>query len=185
MNSKNPWKTIPRNGVIYENKYGYKLREDDVLTPTGTPGKYMVLENNGYVIIVALTPENQLLLVRQWRYPINEEALELPSGHVNPKMSPLDAAKQELLEETGGVSNKWVELPWHWLGNGAMKIKGYVYLALNVELKYGIHSGEDEALSLEKMNFKEAIKNLEQGEFSDQRTQMGLLLAEKYLCQQN
>lgn len=181
MKTGNPWKTVRHNKIIYENKYGYKLREDDVITPAGTPGKYMVLENNGYVIIVALTPENQLLLVRQWRYPINEEALELPSGHVNQKMSPLDAAKQELSEETGGESKEWLELPWHWLGNGAMKIKGYVYLALNVELKNGIHIGEDEALVLEKMDFNEAINKMEQGYFPDQRTQMGLLLAEKYL----
>lgn len=74
----NPWKTVKKN-YIYENKFGYKLRDDDVTTPSDKPGKYMVLESTGYVTIVALTHHKEVILTRQWRYPIEEESLEIPA----------------------------------------------------------------------------------------------------------
>lgn len=70
--------------------------------PAGEP--YYVLELQDYVAVVAVTPASEVLLVRQFRPVVGRETLELPSGHVEPGESPEDAARRELLEETGYIA---------------------------------------------------------------------------------
>lgn len=178
--SANPWKTIKRK-VVYEDKYGYKLREDEVRTPSGSKGKYTVFEGSGYVVIVAINSHNQVFLVRQWRYTIEEESLELPAGTIDKNESPLKTAKRELKEEVGVTSNEWIDLGWHWLGNGVMNIKGHVFLALNIKVYDSNSLEDDEKLKVEKIDFNDAIRRVYRGDFRDLRTQIGLLLAKNYL----
>ena len=74
-----------------------------VLTaPAPRGGKpHYVIQGADFVVIVALTPQNQILLVRQFRVAVAETTLELPAGHVDPGETPEQAARRELLEETG------------------------------------------------------------------------------------
>ena len=67
--------------------------------PDGDP--YYLLELQDYVTVVALTPARRLLLVRQFRPVVQRQTLELPSGHVEDAESPEQAARRELVEETG------------------------------------------------------------------------------------
>lgn len=174
-----PWKLLKRS-LIFQNKYGYKLFEDDVITPSGSEGKYMVLESLGYVTIIALTRENKVLMERQWRYPVGKEFLELPAGTIDEKENPLESAKRELLEETGATSNNWVKLSTYWLGNGAMKIQGHIFLARDISI--GRDNQESvEKISVEYLDFYEAVEMVITGKFDEDRTITGLLLAEKYL----
>ena len=60
--------------------------------------------------VIALTPEEEVILVEQYRFGIREPTLEIPGGMVDAPESPLDGAKRELLEETGYVSDRWTRL---------------------------------------------------------------------------
>lgn len=175
----NPWKTVKKN-YIYENKFGYKLRDDDVITPSGKPGKYMVLESTGYVTFVALTPDQQVILTRQWRYPIEAESLEIPAETLHANEGPLEGAKRGLMEEVGATSPNWVNLGWHWLGNGAMNIKGHVYLCTDLVFTSS-HLDETEDIRVEKIPLPEALGMVRTNAFTDYRTKLGLLLAKQYL----
>lgn len=62
---------------------------------------YYALISLDYVTILAVTEENEILLVKQYRPVLEEETLELPSGHVEREQTPEEAARTELLEETG------------------------------------------------------------------------------------
>ncbi len=78
------------------------VRADDCVTAEGAEvSPYYVLEYPDWVNIVALDENDHVLLVRQYRHGLGRISLELPCGGVEPGKSPIDAARRELLEETG------------------------------------------------------------------------------------
>jgi ADP-ribose diphosphatase len=72
-----------------------------VAKPQRNNGPYYVLELPDYVSVLAMTASREILLVHQFRQVVDRETLELPSGHVEDGESPENAARRELLEETG------------------------------------------------------------------------------------
>ena len=67
---------------------------------------YYMLEVPDYVTVIARTADGRIPLVRQFRPVVNDESIELPSGHVDPGERPEDAARRELLEETGMIADR-------------------------------------------------------------------------------
>lgn len=78
------------------------LRKDSCIMPNGyIVPEYYILEYPNWVNIVALTEENMIILVRQYRHGVKESILEIPGGVIDEGEDSLTAAKRELLEETG------------------------------------------------------------------------------------
>lgn len=82
--------------LVFETPWFRVIAKDQ---PAGDP--YYLLELPDYVAVVALTSSRELVLVRQFRPVVDRETLELPSGHVDGDERPIDAARRELIEETG------------------------------------------------------------------------------------
>lgn len=109
MVAKN-WKCLNKKYVV-SNKW-MKVRKDSILLPNGTRiDDYYVIEKNNVALIMAVTPDSKVIVKKEYRYPIKEELLEIPGGTFDAnKESPLEAAKRELLEETGYATDKWEEV---------------------------------------------------------------------------
>jgi ADP-ribose pyrophosphatase len=90
--------------VVFSSSWCRLLAEPQ---PSGDP--YYMLEVPDYVAVVARTREGRILLVRQYRPIVGRDSIELPSGHVDVGETPEQAARRELLEETGAVAG---ELEW-------------------------------------------------------------------------
>ena len=111
--------------------------------------KRLVLDSVDWINVVALTPTNESLMVRQYRFGIQACTLETPGGMVDPGEDPLKAAQRELLEETGYTSENWSYL-------GAVEPNPafhphlcHHYLAQNVERVREPELGEGEAIDIE------------------------------------
>lgn len=176
----NPWKLIKEN-IIYQNKFGYTLHDDDVITPSGKPGKFMVLESRGFAVIMAITEDNKIIMIRQWRYTMGCECLELPAGSANTNEPILLTAKRELEEETGAISDDWQEIKSYWVGNGAMRIKGHIFLAKNAKFSGTIHNDDTEKTVVETYTYPELMDMVNKDIINDERSLLSLLLLEKYL----
>jgi len=88
-----------------------RARFDTMENPrTGEAMERTVLEAPDWVNVVALTPERHLILVHQYRFGSGEVSTEIPGGVIDPGEDPLQAAKRELLEETGYGSENWTHL---------------------------------------------------------------------------
>lgn len=85
---------------MYRNPW-CAFRVDEVRLPSGAEIEYGVLECIEFASVVAVTDEGNVVMVRQWRQPVEGLTLELPSGGVEVGEDPVEAAKRELREETG------------------------------------------------------------------------------------
>lgn len=86
------------------------VRVDDVRLPSGRTTIREVVEHPGAVALVAVTTDNQILLVRQFRYAAGRELLEIPAGTREPNEDPATTAGRELVEETGYSAGQLTEL---------------------------------------------------------------------------
>ncbi|MGH2643486.1 MAG: NUDIX domain-containing protein, partial [Chitinophagaceae bacterium] len=103
---KSPW-TILSQEIRYDNSW-ISLTEYDVLNPKGGKGIYGKVHFKNFAIgIVALDNENNIYLVGQYRFPLNQYSWEIPEGGGPLGIDPLESAKRELLEETGLKANSW------------------------------------------------------------------------------
>jgi 8-oxo-dGTP pyrophosphatase MutT (NUDIX family) len=111
-----------------------RLRSDVVELPDGLViENYYVRETRGFAVIFALTPDERVVLVRQYKHGIGRMVLELPAGGIDEGESPVDCARRELAEETGHVGDE-PELVGTYLAdptnsNGSF----HVYLIRNAE----------------------------------------------------
>ena len=78
-----------------------RVRVDDVRLPSGRESVREVVEHPGAVAIVAVTEDDQLLLLRQYHHAIGRSLLGLPAGTLEPGEPPVETARRELIEETG------------------------------------------------------------------------------------
>ncbi len=89
----------------------FELRHEQLERPEeGRRREALVLDAPAWVNVVAVDGDGQVLLVRQWRFGIGAPTLEIPGGMVDPGETPLEAARRELLEETGYRAARWSEL---------------------------------------------------------------------------
>lgn len=82
-------------------------RRDTVRLPDGSLGQREYVCHPGAVVVVAERDDGQLVVERQWRYPLDRAFIEFPAGKLEPGEDPMVCARRELMEETGYSAGLW------------------------------------------------------------------------------
>lgn len=120
----------------------------------GREKTFTILDTRDWVQVVAVTPEGQILMVRQFRHGTRQETLELPGGVVETGQTPLEAAQRELQEETGYEADKWTLLTSFRPNPAIQTNTTHVVLAENAQLVGPTNFDENEDLETEKISTK-------------------------------
>lgn len=149
------------------------VTHDDVLLPDGNEAKREVVRHPGGVCVAPLTENNELIFVRQFRYPYGEVTLELPAGKLEKGEDVTLAARRELNEETGADG----ELIY--VGE-TYPTPGYVdeiiRLFVAPKLTYGeMHTDEDEFIETVKIPLEKAVEMALDGSIKDSKTMILIL----------
>ena len=142
-----PWELISsRKNESYRI---FDLRTDVARSPrTDKSYEFFVLESTDWVNVIPLTARNEVVLIRQYRHGTRELTLEIPGGIVEPGDSPEDAARRELLEETGYRESEMVSLGFVHPNPAFLNNRCYTYLAKGVLEVTGQHQDEKEDIEV-------------------------------------
>lgn len=164
-----------------ESHYVYRgrildLRLDTVALPDGSTTKREIVEHRGAVAILPIDPEGNVILVRQFRKPIERSILEVPAGTLDPGEEVETCLHRELREETGLTADRVERLTAYYSAVGFCTEMIHVYAAT------GLHEGEsgleaDEFVEVVPMPSGDALALVESGEIVDGKSIIALLSA--------
>jgi rSAM/selenodomain-associated transferase 1 len=160
-----PWRAILND----------RLRGDD-----GRETAYSYLAVPRAVFVVAVTDEDELLLVRQYRHPVRDWTIEVPAGSVQDGETPLEAARRELAEEAGGTAREWRHLTTFFSSSAHISLRSDAFLATGVEVGVATPD-EEEDVELVRLPLSEALARAQAGRFAEGQTALAILLAAPHL----
>ena len=154
---------------------------DTVKLPNGNSATREVVRHIGAVCVVPVDENGNVVMERQFRYPIDSVISEIPAGKLDdPAEDRLSAAKRELREETGYTADEWTDLGIYHPAPAYSDEKITIYLAK------GLHKGErsldeDEFLNVELVPLKKLAEDVMAGKITDGKTQVAILKAARML----
>ena len=153
---------------------------DKIELPNGAVAKREYLGHPGAAAVLPFISRKSIVLVKQYRYPINQITYEIPAGKIDKGETPLECITRELEEETGYRAKKLKKLlafyPTAAFSNEIIHIFA-AFGRINGEQ----NPDEDEFVSREIMSFKEAVKMVKTGKIKDSKTIIALLYFENIL----
>lgn len=140
------------------------VRKDNVITDKGVEiPDYYVLECPTWVNIIAITTQGLLLIEEQYRHGIQKVCFEVPAGACNNNEEPLEAAKRELLEETGYASDEWTLFDTVAPNPSNMNNYCYTFIANNVQKTQKPTPEVTESIKLHLCTLQDVVQLMEEG----------------------
>ena len=171
-----PWTTISSETLLDDQ--WMRLRADTCELPDGpTLSPYYVIEERDWVHVLAITGEQQIILVRQYRYAVQAFCSELPGGVIDPGETPLTAAQRELREETGYTATNWQPVCTYFANPARQTNRVHVFLAQGISSP-GVQALESsEQITVSAVDVTQAMNLIATGEFSQ-----GMHIGSLFLC---
>jgi ADP-ribose pyrophosphatase len=164
--------------TVFEGRI-VRLEVDRVRLPDGGESRREVVRHPGAVLLVPITSEGRVILVRQHRYPTGEVLLEVPAGTLERGENPVDCAHRELDEETGHRAGELVVLGEFFSAPGFCDELLRCYVARDLRPGDGLTGDSDENLEIVELSAEEALAAIDSGDIRDCKTIATLLLAHR------
>lgn len=153
--------------------------KDEVELPNGHKAIREWIKHPGASAVIPLLPDNQIILVRQFRYPVGKVTLEVPAGKLDiAGEDPVECAKRELSEETGYTAGKIWKLTT--IATTVGFTDEYIHLYAATDLVAGEkHPDSDEFINAVKIPLTAALQMVESGKIFDAKSAVSILLLAK------
>ena len=158
--------TVVSAEEVYQNDRGLVVSREEVRLPDGrtVPDFYQV-RMSSHVTIYATTSDGQVACIRQYKHGPRAVVLTLPGGLIDPGEDPSEAAKRELLEETGLASNTWTALGSFTMAGNQGIGTSHLFRAEHAETMRAPDPGDLEDMALEFLSPERVLTELESGGF--------------------
>ena len=140
---------------IYRNRW-ISVREDRVLRPSGVDGIFGIVDMIQGASVLAIDDTNNVVLTREYKYAIDRPSYEVVSGGIEPRETPLAAARRELLEEVGVVAERWIDAGCIDPFTTVVNSPNYMFVALGLSERARTHD-PDESIVVEKIPLEQAL----------------------------
>lgn len=161
--------------VVFKGKI-IDVRVDMVSLPNGEIAQRDIVKHPGGVGIVAVTEDRKIIMVKQFRKPIEKAIYEIPAGKLDPNEEIEKCGKRELEEETGYRAKKFEYLGYMYPSPGFDDEVTHLYLATELE-KGKSHPDEDEFLDVEYFSIDKVLEMIMENKINDGKTVIGFFKA--------
>ena len=157
------------------------VQRDTVRLPNGNEAVREVIRHIGAVCVIPVLDNGDVIVERQYRYPLDRVILEIPAGKLDSKDEDrLSAIRRELREETGYTAGSWTEIGPFWPAPAYSDEYITMYLARDLH-KGERHLDEDEFLDVFTVPLKDLVEDVMAGKIADAKTQICILKAARIL----
>jgi ADP-ribose pyrophosphatase len=175
-----PAKIIKKKLNYQGRKFSFNASE--IQLPNGAIGEWEYINHPGGALVVPITSEGKLVLVKQYRFPTQGRVLEFPAGTLEVGETPATTIKREIEEETGYRAHKWQDLGEFFLAPGYCDEIIYVFLAQDLEkLAVQPAGDDDEDIEIVLMTPTEFEAAIFAGEPIDAKSLAAYFLAQKFI----
>lgn len=169
-----PYAVLERR-FVYDSPW-IRVREDRFNHRRGAEGRYAVCGFHRTACgVLALDDQDRVVLVGQWRYPLEAYSWEIPEGGGDAAESPFEAMQRELAEEAGLAARVWEPLACFHPSNSSTDEEAFLFLATDLLPAEGHQAEEDEELLLHREPFQDCLRRVLGGELTDSLTVVALL----------
>jgi ADP-ribose pyrophosphatase len=165
--------------VVFEGRI-LTVRVDTVRLPNGRETTREIAEHSPSVCIVPIDDRGNVVLVRQFRKPVERDLLEVPAGGIEEGEVSDEAVQRELQEEIGYTAGKLRHLSSFWLAPGWCTENMHAYLATDLTPS-SLQADDDEFISVVRVPLTDAMKLISEGQVQDAKSIAALLLALRVL----
>ena len=158
----------------------YRVRQDEIVTPDGQPSVYNVVEKETAVWIVPVTVDRQVVLIKNYRYTVDDWCWEVPAGSVKPRQTLAEAALAELHEEIGGTAQELTYINHFYTANGISNEIGHIFLATGVTLGQPNHEAT-EVMEIHPTPIAQTLHMARSLQMRDATSALALLICEEQL----
>lgn len=166
--------------LVYQGDRIFAVRVHTVRLPSGRLTTREIAEHSDSVCMVPLDSQGNVLLVRQYRKPVESNLLEVPAGGIDENEDPEAAALRELQEEVGYTAGKISRLAGFWVSPGWCTEFMHAYLATELSPAQ-LDADFDENITVVRVPLAETIDLIASGEIQDAKSVASLLLAMRHL----
>jgi ADP-ribose pyrophosphatase len=156
------------------------LYHDMVRLPNGKIASREKITHPGAVAVVPVTSDNNILLVKQYRYPVSVVTIEIPAGKLAPGENPRECAERELGEEIGAIGGKVQLMSSFYSTPGYCDEVLHLFIATGFQ-KSSNNLDEDEFLEIIEVKMEKSVIWIKEGKIKDCKTIAGILMARDYL----
>lgn len=163
---------------LYQSQW-FDLRQDEISLPSGAPATFTYVEHPGFVTVVPLTAAGEIIMIRSYRYTVDDWAWELPAGGYGNKqgLSPAAVAREELLEETGcRVTGELIPVARYYNAIGNSNTVADIFLATGVVRDGAQTLDATEQIEVHPLPAHEALALARSGAVTDGASALALLL---------
>ena len=160
--------------LIYDGRV-IKLRVDTVRMPGGRETRREIVEHRDCVAIIAIDADDNVLLVNQFRKPVEKELLEIPAGGIDPGEDPVTTVRREMQEETGYLPRKVERLGGFYSAPGFSTEYLYLYLATDLAPSQ-LYAEDTESIKLVRVPISQIPALIASGKICDAKSIAGLLI---------
>ncbi len=170
------WKKL-KSELILDTRF-FKTRKDIIELPNGERKEWTYWDSNDSAMVIGMTEDKKLVMIKQYRYLVDDEVIEFPSGGMKENETPEQAAKREFEEESGYRCEKLIKLCSVYETHGQLNRQIHIFFAPKItKTEQKLDNGDEhEDIEVELVDFDEAVKLAIENKIAAMGSSLAILL---------